>query len=169
LTQLLLVCLKMLPFISDAFFHRRSFLVIFVLYPTRNFVFCTNRKLIYSQTSFSGTRWACANLFERSVVRTYRGIIAINTQLIFLVARRFSQVLKRQTSLNHLCQAARTVINSAEITSQMLDDWFNVDLNSIIKQTLYTTESSNSIDNIVIVKRKTFLLWQRIHYVFEVV
>ncbi|XP_060572521.1 transcription factor RFX4-like [Ruditapes philippinarum] len=70
----------------------------------------------------------------------------------FDLARRFSQVLKRQTSLNHLCQAARTVINSAEITSQMLDDWFNVDLNSIIKQTLYTTESSNSIDNIVIVK-----------------
>jgi len=56
------------------------------------------------------------------------------------VARSFAQVLRRQTSLNHLCQAARTVVSSADITGQMLDDWCQVDLASIIKQTLYTTE-----------------------------
>ncbi|KAJ8316181.1 hypothetical protein KUTeg_006195, partial [Tegillarca granosa] len=63
------------------------------------------------------------------------------------VARRFAQVLRRQTSLNHLCQAARTVIHSAEITSQMLDDWMNVDLNSIIKQTLYTMDNYSERDH----------------------
>ncbi|KAL2093453.1 hypothetical protein ACEWY4_010765 [Coilia grayii] len=60
----------------------------------------------------------------------------------FELARRFSQILKRQTSLNHLCQASRTVIHSADITFQMLEDWRNVDLNSITKQTLYTMEDS---------------------------
>ncbi|KAF3854661.1 hypothetical protein F7725_022716 [Dissostichus mawsoni] len=60
----------------------------------------------------------------------------------FELSRRFSQILKRQTSLNHLCQASRTVINSADITFQMLEDWRNVDLNSITKQTLYTMEDS---------------------------
>ncbi|KAI4825889.1 hypothetical protein KUCAC02_021550 [Chaenocephalus aceratus] len=38
--------------------------------------------------------------------------------------------------------ASRTVINSADITFQMLEDWRNVDLNSITKQTLYTMEDS---------------------------
>ncbi|TRY85203.1 hypothetical protein DNTS_009248 [Danionella cerebrum] len=60
----------------------------------------------------------------------------------FELSRRFSQILKRQTSLNHLCQASRTVIHSADITFQMLEDWRNVDLNSITKQTLYTMEDS---------------------------
>lgn len=39
-------------------------------------------------------------------------------------------------------QASRTVINNADITFQMLEDWRNVDLNSITKQTLYTMEDS---------------------------
>uniref|UniRef100_A0A674F1A3 Regulatory factor X, 4 n=1 Tax=Salmo trutta TaxID=8032 RepID=A0A674F1A3_SALTR len=60
----------------------------------------------------------------------------------FELSRRFSQVLKRQTSLNHLCQASRTVIHSADITFQMMEDWRNVDLNSITKQTLYTMEDT---------------------------
>ncbi|KAG8438757.1 hypothetical protein GDO86_005086 [Hymenochirus boettgeri] len=60
----------------------------------------------------------------------------------FELAKRFSQILRRQTSLNHLCQASRTVIHSADITFQMLEDWRNVDLNSITKQSLYTIEDS---------------------------
>uniref|UniRef100_A0A8D0R778 DNA-binding protein RFX6 n=1 Tax=Sus scrofa TaxID=9823 RepID=A0A8D0R778_PIG len=60
----------------------------------------------------------------------------------FELSRRFSQILRRQTSLNHLCQASRTVIHSADITFQMLEDWRNVDLNSITKQTLYTMEDT---------------------------
>ncbi|XP_078715307.1 transcription factor RFX4 [Lampetra fluviatilis] len=58
----------------------------------------------------------------------------------FELARRFSQILRRQTSLNHLCQASRTVIHSADIASQMLEDWRSVDLGSISKQTLYTVD-----------------------------
>ncbi|KAM4037701.1 transcription factor RFX4 isoform 2-T2 [Anomaloglossus baeobatrachus] len=60
----------------------------------------------------------------------------------FELSKRFSQILRRQTSLNHLCQASRTVIHSADITFQMLEDWRNVDLNSITKQSLYTIEDS---------------------------
>lgn len=95
----------------------------------------------------SKTKW-------NSVFFSLLSSMLMKREYIFTVARRFSQVLKRQTSLNHLCQAARTVINSTEITSQMLDDWYSVDLNSIIKQTLYTTESNSNMDNVVIVKRK---------------
>ncbi|XP_072350431.1 transcription factor RFX4-like isoform X4 [Scyliorhinus torazame] len=70
----------------------------------------------------------------------------------FELARRFSQVLRRQTSLNHLCQASRAVIHSADITFQMLEDWRNVDLNSITKQTLYTMENSREEHRKLIVK-----------------
>ncbi|CAG2225619.1 RFX4 [Mytilus edulis] len=70
----------------------------------------------------------------------------------FDLARRFAQVLRRQTSLNHLCQASRTVVHSSEITSQMLDDWLNVDRNSIIKQTLYTMDNYSENDHQIIVQ-----------------
>ncbi|XP_041372844.1 transcription factor RFX4-like [Gigantopelta aegis] len=65
----------------------------------------------------------------------------------FDLARRFGQVLKRQTSLSHLCQTARTVVQSADITAQMLDDWVGVDLNSIGKQTLYTMDQYSERDH----------------------
>ncbi|XP_062915654.1 transcription factor RFX4 [Mobula hypostoma] len=70
----------------------------------------------------------------------------------FELARRFSQVLRRQTSLNHLCQASRAVIHSADITFQMLEDWRSVDLSSISKQTLYTMESSQDQHRKLIIK-----------------
>ncbi|KAI0218100.1 hypothetical protein LSAT2_030210 [Lamellibrachia satsuma] len=58
----------------------------------------------------------------------------------FDLARRFAQMLKRQTSLNHLCQASRGVVYSNDITTQMLSDWSRVDIHSICKQTLYTMD-----------------------------
>ena len=66
------------------------------------------------------------------------------------MARRFAQVLRRQTSLNHLCQAARSVLQSAEITGQLLEDWLSVDLNSIVKQTLYTMDQYTYRDHTLI-------------------
>uniref|UniRef100_A0A8C8B8X8 Regulatory factor X4 n=1 Tax=Otus sunia TaxID=257818 RepID=A0A8C8B8X8_9STRI len=72
----------------------------------------------------------------------------------FELSRRFSQILRRQTSLNHLCQASRTVIHSADITFQMLEDWRNVDLNSITKQTLYTMEDSREEHRKLIIQCK---------------
>ncbi|XP_076438662.1 regulatory factor X 4-like isoform X2 [Babylonia areolata] len=68
----------------------------------------------------------------------------------FDLARRFAQVLRRQTSLNHLCQAARSVLQSAEITGQLLEDWLSVDLNSIVKQTLYTMDQYSYRDHTLI-------------------
>ncbi|XP_025100046.1 transcription factor RFX4-like [Pomacea canaliculata] len=69
----------------------------------------------------------------------------------FDLARRFAQVLRRQTSLNHLCQAARSVLQSSEVTAQLLDDWLTVDLNSIVKQTLYTMDQYSDRDHSLIV------------------
>uniref|UniRef100_A0A803SL64 Regulatory factor X4 n=1 Tax=Anolis carolinensis TaxID=28377 RepID=A0A803SL64_ANOCA len=79
----------------------------------------------------------------------------------FELSRRFSQILRRQTSLNHLCQASRTVIHSADITFQMLEDWRNVDLNSITKQTLYTMEDSREEH------RKLIMQCKKIKFTFE--
>mgnify|MGYP007091394033 CR=1 FL=1 len=92
--------------------------------------------------------------YKQTIAERLKAFVSFKDVWISTVARGFVQVLKRQTSLNHLCQAARTVINSPEITSQMLDDWCNVDLNSIIKQTLYTAELANDTDNTIIVKSK---------------
>ncbi|CAG2111142.1 unnamed protein product, partial [Medioppia subpectinata] len=52
------------------------------------------------------------------------------------LARRFSQVMKRQTSLNHLSQASRMVVNNNEITIQMLRDWRLIDVNNICREIL---------------------------------
>ncbi|KAI8480826.1 regulatory factor X, 4 (influences HLA class II expression), partial [Branchiostoma belcheri] len=73
-------------------------------------------------------------------------------------ARRFSQMLRRQTSLNHLCQASRTVIHSSDITSQMLEDWQAIDIISIVKQTLYTMENG---------REQEFTLVKKLYKEFE--
>ncbi|XP_069484358.1 transcription factor RFX4 isoform X3 [Ambystoma mexicanum] len=66
----------------------------------------------------------------------------------FELSRRFSQILRRQTSLNHLCQ--------------MLEDWRNVDLNSITKQTLYTMEDSQEEHRKLIIR-----LYQEFDHLLE--
>ena len=62
------------------------------------------------------------------------------------LARRFGQVLRRQTSLNHLSQASRMVVNNNEITVQMLRDWRLIDVHNICTEILadcLTTNRSN--------------------------
>lgn len=46
------------------------------------------------------------------------------------------------------------MIHSADITFQMLEDWRNVDLNSITKQTLYTMEDSRDEHRKLIIQCK---------------
>uniref|UniRef100_T1JBP4 RFX-type winged-helix domain-containing protein n=1 Tax=Strigamia maritima TaxID=126957 RepID=T1JBP4_STRMM len=58
------------------------------------------------------------------------------------LARIFSQTLRRQTSLNHLCQASRMVLHNPDITTQMLQDWRNIDQDSICRQTIYTMDKT---------------------------
>lgn len=48
------------------------------------------------------------------------------------------------------------MIHSADITFQMLEDWRNVDLNSITKQTLYTMEDSRDEHRKLIIQCKLF-------------
>ena len=71
------------------------------------------------------------------------------------MSRRFCQTLKRLTSLNHLCQAARSVVHSADVTSQMLYDWSRVDLPGICKQTIYTMDKYSERDYDMIVTRES--------------
>ncbi|GFO26630.1 transcription factor rfx4 [Plakobranchus ocellatus] len=71
------------------------------------------------------------------------------------LARRFSQVLKRQISLNHLVQASRTVVNSPDMMAQLLTDWLSIDLASIIKQTLYTIERESLKEHRIIIEMCT--------------
>ncbi|XP_064597027.1 regulatory factor X 4-like [Liolophura sinensis] len=91
-----------------------------------------------------------------------QGLPAKLIKIKFDLARRFAQVLRRQTSLNHLCVAARSVIHNAEITSQMLDDWLNIDLSSIVKQTLYTMDQYSEKDHQII-----FNLCKELEQLFE--
>ncbi|XP_064113632.1 transcription factor RFX4-like [Macrobrachium nipponense] len=56
------------------------------------------------------------------------------------LACRFSRMLRRQTSLNHLCQASRMVLHAPDITQQMLHDWRQVDLEAITRQTVYSMD-----------------------------
>lgn len=46
------------------------------------------------------------------------------------------------------------MIHSADITFQMLEDWRNVDLNSITKQTLYTMEDTRDEHRKLIIQCK---------------
>lgn len=46
------------------------------------------------------------------------------------------------------------MIHSADITFQMLEDWRNVDLSSITKQTLYTMEDSRDEHRRLIIQCK---------------
>ncbi|XP_069163239.1 transcription factor RFX4 [Procambarus clarkii] len=56
------------------------------------------------------------------------------------LACRFSRMLRRQTSLNHLCQASRMVLHAPDITQQMVHDWRQVDLETISRHTLYSMD-----------------------------
>ncbi|GFT13340.1 transcription factor RFX4 [Nephila pilipes] len=56
------------------------------------------------------------------------------------MATRFSHTLRRQMSLNHLAQASRMVVHNSDITSQMLHDWRQLDLDAICRETLFSTE-----------------------------
>ncbi|GIY82901.1 transcription factor RFX4 [Caerostris darwini] len=56
------------------------------------------------------------------------------------MATRFTHTLRRQMSLSHLAQASRMVVHNSDITSQMLHDWRQLDLDAICRETLFSTE-----------------------------
>ena len=57
--------------------------------------------------------------------------------LSLIVARHFSQLLLRQTSLLHLAQAARTVLHNAEPVIQMANDLKEIRLEDMMHQILW--------------------------------
>lgn len=49
-------------------------------------------------------------------------------------------MLRRQMSLNRLCQASRMVLHSPEVTHQMIQDWRQLDLEAVAQQALCTND-----------------------------
>lgn len=76
---------------------------------------------------------------------------------LFIVARKFSRILRLQMSLNHLCQASRSVVSSADIMSQMLDDWQAIDRKTIIKQTQLTLSQKDMLIELSRINHCTFI------------
>ena len=64
------------------------------------------------------------------------------------MARKFSRILRLQMSLNHLCQASRSVVGSSDIMSQMLEDWQAIDRKTLIKQTQLTLSHDDMISEL---------------------
>lgn len=57
----------------------------------------------------------------------------------------FSQTLRRYTSLNHLAQAARAVLNNVAQINQMLSDLNRVDFNNIQEQASWVCQCKDSV------------------------
>ncbi|XP_062504663.1 transcription factor RFX4-like isoform X2 [Corticium candelabrum] len=55
-----------------------------------------------------------------------------------VVAKEFCKSLRRQTALTELCQSVRNIVRSRELISQMISDWKELDLNSLVSQCLWT-------------------------------
>ncbi|RKP19737.1 hypothetical protein ROZALSC1DRAFT_28694 [Rozella allomycis CSF55] len=72
-------------------------------------------------------------------------------------ARRFCHVLRRRTSLNHLAQAARTVLQNSEQVSQMLNDWNHIDFESIKEQASWVVICRENIFESVEESFRTYL------------
>lgn len=51
------------------------------------------------------------------------------------LAKRFSMILRRRTSVNHLAQAMHSVVNNKAQVQQMIHDWDHIDFASIRDQT----------------------------------
>ncbi|XP_031554707.1 transcription factor RFX4-like isoform X2 [Actinia tenebrosa] len=66
------------------------------------------------------------------------------------VAKSFAHSLRRQTSLTHLAQAARTVLHSSDPVIQMLADWGQIDFEGIARQAMWTFSQDSEEDYVMI-------------------
>ena len=72
-------------------------------------------------------------------------------------AKRFTHVLRRRTSLNHLAQAARTVLQNPEQVHQMLQDWNQIDFESVKEQASWIVLCRDNIFESVEESFRTYL------------
>ncbi|ESO01201.1 hypothetical protein HELRODRAFT_184328 [Helobdella robusta] len=87
-----------------------------------------------------------ARHIEDWIVLSIQDFPKILQQMKIDMTRKFSQMLRRQASLNHLCQAVKSVISSQLLLRQMAHDWSCVDLTSVLKQTLFSMEKYSQRD-----------------------
>ncbi|XP_071505092.1 transcription factor RFX4-like [Diadema antillarum] len=85
-------------------------------------------------------RWFAGELhswLERALDKLPQGLKIVK----FTEAERFSSLMGKQMSLNHLAQAARSVTQASDVILQMADDWTFLDLDGICRQTVAMTTS----------------------------
>ncbi|ESO01065.1 hypothetical protein HELRODRAFT_82191, partial [Helobdella robusta] len=86
-----------------------------------------------------------AKNLEGSLRRSMNGICTEMIECKVTAANAFSQTLRRYTSLNHLAQAARAVLqNSAQVT-QMLSDLNRVDFSNIQEQAYWVCRCNGDL------------------------
>lgn len=57
--------------------------------------------------------------------------------------------LKRKTSLNHISQAARSVLSSPEQVNQMIEDWNQIDFESLRSQTKWIMKCKSGLIELI--------------------
>ena len=72
-----------------------------------------------------------AKNMETVMLHALSGLPASFLQVKCITANAFAQTLRRYTSLNHLAQAARAVLQNPHQISQMLADLNRVDFNNV--------------------------------------
>lgn len=53
------------------------------------------------------------------------------------LCKRLANLLRRQTSISHLIQAARLILSNSDVISQMLQDWKSLNKDQLIRETLH--------------------------------
>ena len=88
-------------------------------------------------------------LFSKSYEMWLGNTITCMPQTVFEikmeVARAFCTVLKRRTFLNHLAQAARSVLQNPSQVRQMYEDWLKIDFDSIREQSGWVCQFQENI------------------------
>ncbi|XP_025017524.1 transcription factor RFX4 isoform X2 [Tetranychus urticae] len=64
------------------------------------------------------------------------------------LSRHLGNLLRRQTSISHLIQAARMVVNNGDVTPQMICDWRSLSIDLITREAIQSSHRNESINNI---------------------
>ena len=65
-------------------------------------------------------------------------------ELKISLCKRLNSLLKRQTSISHLIQAARMIINNTDVVPQMIQDWKCLNVDLIAQETIESLQKSDA-------------------------
>ncbi|XP_053211492.1 LOW QUALITY PROTEIN: uncharacterized protein LOC128395114 [Panonychus citri] len=61
------------------------------------------------------------------------------------LSRHLGNLLRRQTSISHLIQAARMVVNNGDVTPQMICDWRSLSIDLIARESIQSSHKNSSV------------------------